>query len=74
MRFTFVAKLVGVDGQIVSRGFAGIPEAIAWLQNDGLVHLGGIAARGEVRCEGRQVVWAIGNIRRSPGLRRPQAA
>jgi hypothetical protein len=40
MRFTFVAKLVGADGQIVSRGFAEIPEAVAWLQNDGLAHLG----------------------------------
>jgi hypothetical protein len=68
MRFTFVAKLVGADGQIVSRGFAGIPEAAAWLQNDGLVHLGEIAVRGEVRCEGRQVVWAAGNLRRPPGL------
>jgi hypothetical protein len=58
MRVTFVAKLVGSDGLIVSRAFEDEPAAIAWLQGEGLAHFNsGQAARSEVHSQGRRV-WA----------------
>jgi hypothetical protein len=67
MHFTFIAKLVGSDGQIVSRGFGDIPDAVTWVEGDGLAHLGGEAARGEIHSEGRRVVWAKSNLRTKSG-------
>ena len=63
MPYTFVAQLVGSDGQIVSRGFGEEADALAWLRGDGWAHLEGVAARGEVHREGGLVVWTMRNSR-----------
>jgi hypothetical protein len=45
----FVARLTGEsDGYSVSREFADVPSAKAWLQGEGLAEFDDQAARGEV--------------------------
>jgi hypothetical protein len=59
----YVETLTGEsDGQTIRREFGAVPDAIAWLQGDGLTKFDDQPARGEVRSSDGGLIWAKSHL------------